>query len=270
MLNQPSQTGHLNCLQAAIITDGAQSSPERTPCLQLTAPAGTRKAISCASPTTSLSCTCRPTAPNSIPSRMSGPTCAATNSATASSKPTRISSMPAAMHGVGSCVERPGIQGRHCKNWRRHECGHVSVCEGPPPCKKKAPAPGSVSWCGRMSGPVWAALLPQAKMVSASGVPIGLARPWRSDTSGSSPLRRTGNRLADAPSLQSLCYFPVRPWLGRSRHGFAPDLASGHDRPDHSSGLVGQSDGRDLIGLAGLELTEPSSWFGPMYRRERA
>jgi hypothetical protein len=26
----------------------------------------------------------------------------------------------------GSCVERPWIQGRRCKIWRRHECGHVS------------------------------------------------------------------------------------------------------------------------------------------------
>ncbi len=97
------------------------SPPERTPCSPSMAPAGTRKAISCASPTTSLSCTCRPTAPNSIPSRMSGPTCAATNSATASSKPTRISSMPAAMHGVGSLLSpTTSLQSEHV-------FGHVSV-----------------------------------------------------------------------------------------------------------------------------------------------
>ena len=86
------------------------------------------------------------------------------------------------------------------------------VCEAPLLARRKlrllVPSRGAV-----VCPALWAALLPQAKMVSASGVPIGLARPWRSGTCGSSPLRRTGNRLADAPSLQSLCSFAARPWL---------------------------------------------------------
>ena len=213
------------------------SPPERTPCSQSMAPAGTRKAISCASPRTSLSCTCRPTAPNSIPSRMSGPTCAATNSATASSKPTRISSMPAAMHGVGSCVERPGIQGRHCENWRRHECGHVSGL--------------LMRHHGR-----WPRWVPRMASKHFCGLDV--------------PLTQLDYRYSSVRPIAILFYRSCLLGTG-SRSGCCRlppvDLTTRHHRPDNPGDLVGQSDGCDFARPALQQLQQPSTgrfatWFG--------
>jgi hypothetical protein len=84
----------------------------------------------------------------------------------------------------------------------------------------------------------------------------GLEAPWRN---GFSRFPARPDHITSFVALPKL----VRRRSARSLRGhqLGPpiSLAAGHDRPDHSGGLVGERDGRDLRGMLGHQLHEPGS-----------